>query len=152
MLTFGFCNKGPLDSFFLLLLSTLRFSEQTPLPILLVKNRKIVELDVCVIFFLPQYRSQTTLSLIWKIKTCQFLNGEEELAKILQWCNRWNNVHMLVLRTCEYITLCSKGTLQVRLRSRPLRWGEHSGLSGWAQDSLKYETFSHRQKSREMAG
>lgn len=64
MLTFGFCNKGPLDSFFLLLLSTLRFSEQTPLPILLVKNRKIVELDVCVIFFLPQYRSQTTLSLI----------------------------------------------------------------------------------------
>lgn len=43
------------------------------------------------------------------------------------------NIHTLIQGACKYITWCckrAKGTLQVKLRLKALRWRDYPGLGG----------------------
>lgn len=38
--------------------------------------------------------------------------------------------HVLVSRTCDYVTLCGKRNLANMIKLKILRWGDYCGLSG----------------------
>lgn len=46
-------------------------------------------------------------------------------------------VYILISRTCEYATLCGKRNFADVIKLRFWRWGEYSGLPGWAQYNHK---------------
>lgn len=47
------------------------------------------------------------------------------------------DVHIPILKNCEYLTLCGQRDFVGVLMLRLLRWGDYLGLSRWAQ-------YSHR--------
>lgn len=64
-------------------------------------------------------------------------------------CGRLNNgfqdVHILILGTYEYITIHEKKNFVDIIKLKTLRWRDYSGLSGWAQ-------YNHMPYKREAEG
>lgn len=56
------------------------------------------------------------------------------------------DVHVLILRTCDYLILRSKRDSARVFRLNTLRWARNSGLSRWAQ--CHHKGFSKRQMGR----
>ena len=101
----------------------------------------------CVVYLKPiQNNIECNLKLKKKIFACSYLMndlvGEEEVGghtiMLIQWCGRLNNaphkdVHILIHRTCKFVTLHCKRIFMDMRKLRISRWGDCSRLFGWTQ-------------------
>lgn len=56
------------------------------------------------------------------------------------------DVHILISRTCDYVTLHNKRDIANVIKLKILKWGDYLGLSGRAQCNHRDRRESHRKK------